>query len=226
MTTGQSLLKVYLGLLKIAIVGIVGANLAGVVGMLIAAENKAEYVAPWVHGGWMVGSLVGLVGVLTGKLKFYGEGWVPRRLGGRDQVEESFDAPTKRAGNLEGDRSGEEQSSASKMPTEESTEGKRSSVISSTLFFGFAGGFAGVVLGGTLLLFFFWIAYSPLASSTVAGSVEVVRERTTSHALTQPVMKTKHPVAVWLVLAPTLLGVAVGGITGAIGAALGKVRDG
>ena len=88
---------------------------------------------------------------------------------------------------------------------------------------GLAGGILGFLLGANLLTLWFSFAYSPFAPSQVGSSVEVVREYRTGSAFKQPVLRSSHPVSLYICLTPALIGVLAG--VSAAGVIIVKYRD-
>ncbi len=203
--------KTYALLLMVATGGIVFANVAGLAGMFFADEWKSEQVQPWMHGGWIFGALFGLVGGLTGRLRF-GGGDRPAATG---PVKTMPDATQQETESTEDGQAGHEPES----------DPKKSGLIGAIAFFGFAGALIGILLGGTLLIFVFSIAYSPLSPAALASSVTVEQDPT-STSLPRPVMTSRHPIVVSVALVPVALGAMIGAIAGGLGAMTGKVVDG
>ncbi len=204
---GQLAAKTYGILFITAVGGILVANVAGLVGgALFAEEYKSQDVRPWLEGGWYVGTLLAFIGAILGKIRFFSGTSLGTRL-------------SKKA---EPDSSGEESTSGSEQPREV----KRTGILSATAFFGFIGGLLGSLLGCSLLVFWFSLAYSPFAPTGWTSSVKVKHERTEPAGHKQPVMTTNHPVAVYLVAVPAAIGASLGATAGGVGAAMGKVTEG
>ncbi|QGQ23133.1 hypothetical protein F1728_10835 [Gimesia benthica] len=209
LTLGKRLAQGYGLLLAMAAGGLVFANLFGLGAFLIqeigSDNQRAASLEPyrwWMHCGWWVGVGFALTGAVTRK-----------RATQTKTVREQTSAATESAD----------------LATPESgrwkTVGKRSGVLSSVAFFGCAGGFAGLMLGGSLLLLWFSLAYSPFAPAGWAGSVKV-EQRANGHLIeNERVMTTTHPVALYAFGVPIGLGATAGAIIGGVGAALGKVED-
>ena len=101
---------------------------------------------------------------------------------------------------------------------------KKSSVIGAAAFFGMLGGLGGTIAGGSLLVFFFSLAYSPLAPSwRKSVSVEDV---STDPSGNQKAMVSRDDIAWKIVLVPAGIGLTIGAIVGGVGAAAGKVTNG
>ncbi|MEQ8855220.1 hypothetical protein [Gimesia sp.] len=211
LTLGKRLAQGYGLLLAMAAGGLVFANLFGLGAFLIqeiGSDNQRaaslELYRWWMHCGWWVGVGLALTGAVTRKratqTKTAGEQTTA------DADAESADLATPESGKWK-------------------TVGKRSGVLSSIAFFGCAGGFAGLMLGGSLLLLWFSLAYSPFAPAGWAGSVKV-EQRANGHLIeNERVMTTTHPVALYAFGVPIGLGATAGAIIGGVGAALGKVED-
>ncbi|WP_417386511.1 hypothetical protein [Gimesia sp.] len=209
LTLGKRLAQGYGLLLAMAVGGLVFANLFGLGSFLILEVSSvgdrvtsAEPYGWWMHCGWFVGVGLALIGAFTPKRAVHNRGIVKRT----EAESQPADLTTPESGNWK-------------------TIGKRSGILSSIAFFGFAGGFAGLMLGGSLLLFWFSLAYSPFAPPGWAGSVNV-EQRANGHLIeNENVMTTTHPVALYAFGLPIGLGATAGMILGGVGAALGKVED-
>ncbi|MBN73010.1 MAG: hypothetical protein CME32_27460 [Gimesia sp.] len=211
LTLGKRLAQGYGLLLAMAAGGLVFANLFGLGAFLIqeiGSDNQRaaslELYGWWMHCGWWVGVGLALTGAVTRKrstqTKTVGE-------------QTTADADTESA-DLARPESGKWK-----------TVGKRSGVLSSIAFFGCAGGFAGLMLGGSLLLLWFSLAYSPFAPAGWASSVKVEQRAGSLLPENKEVMTTTHPVALYAFGVPIGLGATAGAIIGGVGAALGKVED-
>ena len=211
-SVGKFAAKAYVILWMTAVVGFVGANLAGVIGAsFVVPENKAVYVQPWIHGGWCVGALLAFDGAVAGKLRM--------------QSGSGFSFQKKNAGE---DEAPSDENTAETSTAQESAEetSKQSSVLSAAGGLGLIGGFVGMFFGCSLLVFWFSLATSPFAPGGWASSVEVKREQVSSRQVKQPVATTNHPVALYLVVVPAAIGLTTEVIGGGVGAAFGKVHDG
>jgi hypothetical protein len=193
---GKCVLRVFIVLWMTAIGGILGANLLAIIGTLFfVPENKGVYVQPWSHAGWYLGSLLFFFGAVSGRLRFFnGTG-----LGSRSA--QTFEVPATST-------DGVATTSQSAEPQEPN------SVLMSILAGGLAGGFLGFLLGANLLIFWFSLAFSPFAPKQVVSSVKVVEEQRPGSVFKRPVMRSNHPVALYLCLTPA----AVGGLAGATAA--------
>jgi len=205
---GKTLLKIYALLWLTAAGGFLGANLAGVIGLLFTQGNSAAGVHPWTHGGWYIGTILFFIGAITGQLRFTSGS-------ARSKGSISQDQP------VADDQSGETGASADSS----AKPGKRSGVLSGALSFGFFGGLLGAIVGGSLLIFWFSLAYSPFAPQSVTETAEVRRERNPGSARPQNVHRSSDPMVLYLCVTPAVLGAAAGAVSGGIGAALGKVED-
>ena len=193
--------------------GYFAANVASLLGSaLFVAENKSESVRPWLHGGWYVGTILAFVGAISGRFRFISGG-----------ASDDWDSTKK-----EEAAEPELDEAPAAEPTEPSApdDSKRSSIAGAAGGLGLIGGFVGAMFGCSLLIVWFWLAYSPFRPAEWVASIEVEHERVTPSQQPTPVAKTDHPVALYLIGIPIAIGVAVGAIGGGVGAAFGKVRDG
>ncbi len=190
--------------------GFLGANLAGVLGNLASVqEHTAANVRPWIHGGLYAGTILFFVGAITGHLRF---------INGSAPSSDSKPPDQPVPNNPPAVPAAAEPSST--------TQGKRSGILSGALSFGFFGGLLGAIVGGSLLIYWFSLAYSPFAPQGGTANVEVRQERNSGSAQPRTVHSSSHPVVLYVCIAPAVLGAAVGAVSGGIGAALGKVEDG
>lgn len=210
LTLGKLLAKSYGLLLTMAVGGLVCANLFGFGAFLVHEITSDNQHAPptepfrwWMHCGWMVGVGLALVGAVIQNRRSIKKS--------ADKQAEHQDEPEERTTKESGDRK---------------TVGKRSSIFSSIAFFSFAGGFLGLMLGGSLLLFWFSIAYSPFTPAGWASSISVEQRHETGSGQRKDAMTTKNPVALYTFGIPIALGGTAGALIGGIGAAMGKVEDG
>lgn len=101
---------------------------------------------------------------------------------------------------------------------------KKSSLLGAAAFFGLLGGLVGTIAGGSLLIFFFSLAYSPLAPSWRRSvSVEDVSNAPSGN---RKAMVSRDDIAWKIVLVPAGIGLTLGAIAGGIGSAAGKVTNG
>ncbi|HSG71427.1 MAG TPA: hypothetical protein VLA12_13485 [Planctomycetaceae bacterium] len=205
-------LNLYSKLILVAVGDLVGANLAGVLGMILASENKAEVIRPWTEWGWIIGTGLSVIGALTGRLRF---------------INGQLDRISARSSNDNVDSEQESIISVQNSHSSESnTELKQTGFFSAVAFFGFIGGLLGSILGGTFLLFWFSLAYSPIAPAGWAGDVKVEREvHLTGTNTRRSILKTDNAVAIRLFLVPALIGGAIGAVAGGVGSARGKIYD-
>jgi len=191
-TIGKRILSVFVVLWMTAVGGILGANLLAIIGtQFFIPENKGEYVQPWSHTGWYAGTLLFFIAAVTGKLRFInGKG-----LGNLST--QSADSPT--TSNDEAPASGRT------MRYKEA-----SSALGFVFAGGLAGGMVGFLLGANLLIFWFSLAYSPFAPKQVASSIEVVREDRPGSVFKRPVMRSSHPVSLYICLTPAAIGILAG----------------
>lgn len=209
LTLEKRLAQGYGLLLAMAVGGLVFANLFGLGAFLIqevgSDSQRAASVEPyrwWMHCGWFVGVGLALTGAVTRK-----------RASSKQTVDPQTKAD-KESTDLATPESGKRKKT-----------GKRSGILSSIAFFGLAGGFAGLMLGGSLLLLWFSLAYSPFAPAGWAGSVKVEQRANARFIENERVMTTTHPLALYAFGLPIAVGATTGAILGGVGAALGKVED-
>ncbi len=208
-TLGKRIAQGYGLLLAMAIGGLVFANLFGFGAFLVheitSDSQRAASTEPyqwWMHCGWMVGVGLALIGARTQKRA--------SKKRSKSKQTEHQDEPVNRTSRESGSWK---------------TVGKRSSVFSSIGFFSFIGGFLGLMLGGSLMIFWFSIAYSPLAQAGWTSSISIEQRQDPSSGLTESAITTSHPVVFYIFGTPIALGVTAGAVLGGVGAAMGKVED-
>jgi hypothetical protein len=204
-TIGKRVMSVFVILWMTAVGGILGANMLAIIGtQFFIQENKGEYVQPWSHAGWYAGTILLFIASVTGRLRFMNG----TRLGGLST--QSAQQPETR-----NDRAAaSETSDQHKEP---------SSGLSFIFVGGLAGGFLGFLLGANLLIFWFSLAYSPFAPKQVVSSVEIVREQRPGSVFKRPVMRSSHPISLYLCLTPAAIGILAGATAAGIIAL--KYRD-
>lgn len=197
-TTGKTLLKAYGLLWMTAVGGFLGANLSTLIGTLFfVPENKADYVQPWTHTGWYIGIALFFVAAVWGKLRFVNGTALGDRL----------DRPASKS--AEGEEDGT-------TATTSSQSSEDSGVPGFIFACGLAGGFLGMLLGGSLLVFPMSYAYSPFATSEAVSSVDVVQEQAPRSGRRRSVVQMNHPVTLYLCLTPAVLGVVGGAVGGGV----------
>lgn len=197
-TIGKTVLKAYGLLWMTAVGGFLVANLSAITGTLFfVPENKAVYVQPWMHTGWFIGVALFFVAAILGKLRFINGTAFGDRL----------KRPAINSADAEGD---------AKLATTSSPSREDSGAPGFIFACALAGGFLGLLLGGSLLVFPMSYALSPFASSEAASSVKVVDERAPSSAMRRHVVQLKHPVALYLCLTPAVLGAVAGAAGGGV----------
>lgn len=191
-TIGKRVLRVFAVLWMTAVGGILGANLLAIIGtQFFVPENKGVYVQPWSHAGWYIGTLLFFFGAVTGRLRFInGTGLGSRSTQTAEEVTISNDG-----------------AAVSAKPEQHK---EPSSVLGFVFAGGLAGAFLGFLLGANLLTFWFSLAYSPFAPKEVVSSVEVVHEQQPGSVFKRPVMRSSHPISLYLCLAPASVGVLAG----------------
>lgn len=191
-TLARIVVKVYSILLLTAIGGFLGANLAGLVSAFVVSKHTAAAVQPWVHGGWYFGTAVAFFGAVTGRMRFInGTSLQSTRSTGRTAAP----APPESTG------------SRSESPTFRDR-------LHGGLVLGLIGGFLGVMLGGSLLMFWFSLAYSPFAPRSWVTSVKVERDDSRGAVPRRHLHTTSHPVALGLFGVPVLIGATAGSVAG------------
>ena len=188
---GKRVLRVFVVLWMTAVGGILGANLLAIIGtQFFVPENKGVYVQPWSHAGWYVGTLLFFFGAVTGRLRFVnGTGLENRSTQTADESTMINDAVV---------------SAKPEQPREQS------GVLGFVFVCGLAGGFLGLLLAGNLLAFWFSLAYSPFAPKGVVSSVEVVHEQQPGSVVKRPVMRSSHPISLYVCLTPAAVGILAG----------------
>ena len=191
-TTGKRVLRVFVVLWMTAVGGILGANLLAIIGTLFfIPENKGAYVQPWSHTGWSIGTLLFFFAAVTGRLRFINV----TSLGGSST--QTSEEPTT-------GKHGAVVAAKPEQPREQS------GVLGFVFVCGLAGGFLGLLLGANLLAFWFSLAYSPFAPKEVVSSVEVVHEQQPGSVVKRPVMRSSHPISLYLCLTPAAVGILAG----------------
>lgn len=179
-------------LLALAAGGLFFANFVGlIVGAVTFGAEKApdpRTLAWWIHGGWILGVGVALVGTVMNRIH--------RRSSPRGES---------RA------RSGKSRSRSFRKPP----RGRRHGFVASTLLGGCGGALLGLLLGGSLLLIWFSLTYSPFAPQEWVASVEVERRRV-DRPYHQSGLSTDHPIAMYAFGAPIALGAAAGAVLGGV----------
>lgn len=195
---GKTVLKIYGLLWMTAVGGILGSNLSATIGtLLFITENKGLYVQPWAHYGWYVGTALFFIGAICGKFRFINGS----ALSGRSKQPADTSAFT------------EANDATAKAPARSN---EQSSIPGFVFACGLAGGFLGLLLGGSLLVFTTSYAYSPFASQKTVSSVRVVQEQGPGSAVRRPVIQNSHPVALYICLTPAVLGIIAGAVGGGV----------
>ena len=155
--------------------------------------------------GWVGGAVFGLIGALTGRLKM---------------INGSIDRVTER-------RSSEKKVDASAADAAEASPPRRDIgwILQGAGTLGLLGALLGAFVGGTLLLFWFSISFSPFAGTDWFESITTERLSANEAGRSgRDVTVTRHPIALYLFLIPFAFFLLVGILVGGIAAALGKVR--
>ncbi len=206
--------KIYALLWLTAIGGFLGANalgmVAGLLGMFLQYELQIQW---WIHAGWYAGTALAFIGAVTGNLRFHsGPSLTYKPL---NQDSERAHAEAENTVPVAAD---------TVDPDVADRYSRRAPVWKSALIFGLLGGFLGAFLGGSLLMFWFSLAYSPYAPTGWTSTVEVKRERISPTQSGRKVHTTSHPVALYLCVTPAVVGAVSGIVLGGVGAALGKIH--
>lgn len=212
----KRLVKGYGVLLMTAAGGLVGANLSGFIGAFFVPEHTAEHLRAWVHWGWVAGAGLFLFGALTRRLRVVNSSMLGLRptppAGARsdavEEIETNVGRPKRRYRDI---------------PVR---DGRRVGALCGAAVFGFAGAITGAAVGGSFLLLWFSLTYSPFSPAGWESSVRVEEIRAVDPPRDVPVLATKHPVALYAFFGPIVLGAAAGAIVGGIAAAAGKVTEG
>jgi hypothetical protein len=212
---GKLLAKSYVLLLTVAAGGLLGANISGFFSSIVEFASNAQRAPDpevnrwWVHGGWIVGAglfFVGNIGRALRSMRKDMRAMVRvarvRKSSRRKQSRQKADGFSVRFG------------------------ARTCGILGSFGVGSLIGGFIGLMLGGSFLLLWFSLAYSPFSPAGWASSVSVERMRidhTSVHK--ESVMTTKHPVALYAFGGPIVLGAVAGGLFAGIGTAVEKLKN-
>ena len=205
---GGLLLKGYRLLLTVAAGGFVGANISGLMfGMMQFASNAQR--APdlvmlrwWTHGGWVVGAGLFLVGEIA-RILHSSKGKVKVRRRSRNKQTRSLPSGFS------------------------STIGSRPCGILGSFGVGsLIGGFLGLMLGGSFLLLWFSLTYSPFAPSGWASSISAETIGPNPSDPKSMALTTNHPVALYVFSVPIVLGATAGGLLCSVGTTIEKLKNG
>lgn len=196
----------YLLVLTVAAGGFVGANVAGLIPVMGEQffDNNGRALRPethlrWMHGGWLVGAAIFSVGGVLEARR--------RRTAKRTATSTGDDA----------DRRRKRQARLASYPSPRTLVG--SAAVGSII-----GGFLGMILGGTFLLLWFALAYSPLSPPSWGASVAVESDRRVrGEYFDAPRHTTRHPIALYAFFAPAVLGLVSGALFGGIVKIKGQV---
>jgi hypothetical protein len=182
-------------LLTLAAAGLVFAKIAGFLGAAIEFGAKeapdGSLIQAWSQGGWVFGVCFGLFVIATGM-------WKKRK-----ETERGEDSTESRA-------KGQRRWQRAPQIT------RRYGRLASTVLGGLGGAILGGMLGGTFLLIWFSITYSPFAPTEWVSSLSVERQPAGSGLRTTPATTTNHPIALIAFGAPLLLGALTGAVLGGI----------
>ena len=183
-------------LLCLAAGGLVFANFFGFfVGLFeFGTGNRSDpsILQAWTHRGWIFGVCFALLSIVMKK-----------RKGTKKQASQS-------RGDLQ------EQSEPRQKSRRTPRTARRYGFLASTALGGLGGALLGGMLGGTFILLWFSMTYSPFAPQAWVSSVSMERERLGSARRT-PVASTDHPVALIAFGAPLALGTVAGAVFGGVG---------
>jgi hypothetical protein len=181
-------------LLIVAAGGFAFANLGGLVAGALqfgAAEAPgATVIQTWMHRGWIFGAGVALFGIVMKLRK-------KRKQRAARGAEDS-------------DR-GRRRQVRRRRP-----QGRRYGRLASTAVGGLGGALLGGMLGGTFVLLWFSITYSPFAPRDWASSVTVARQGTGSIVRKKPAATSDYPVVQLAFGAPLVLGAITGAVFGGV----------
>lgn len=205
-------------LLATAAGGFVGANFAGLVAGGIAfatAGQRAPDMQPvqwWMHCGWLVGA--GLF-LFSGIVHFAKKAWWPSAAQTEDRRHKrKLAAWSKRK---------RHRTSSNRFRV--TVDGRPCGVLGSIIVGSLGGALLGMMLGGSLLLLWFSITYSPFAPRDWVESVEL-KEQHVDGTRSRRVASTSHPVAMYAFFGPLAVGAAGGGLLCGAGTAFEKFRGG
>ena len=178
-----------------------GLAFANIVGAITAAVQFGGQRAPdvevmrtWMHGGWVFGVFIALVGAIA----------TYRKRAKKRQL--SPDSVDEQPSQLAPEPSSEQSASV----------GRPHGLLGSLAWGGIAGGILGTMLGCTFILLWFSVAYSPLAPRGWASSVSVEKHRVAGTAREEPVSVTNHPVALAAFAVPMVLCTVAGAVFGGV----------
>lgn len=186
-----SLAKVYGALLTLAAGGLIIAKLSAfaVAAAQIGLQSDfdADRLRRWMHGGWLLGVGLACIAIVTT--------WKKAKAA-RAAASDKGQTPRRRRWTKR--------------------RGRRMGWAASLLFGGLGGALLGGMLGGSFLLLWFSITYSPFAPQEWVASVSVERERLGPSPRREPVTSTDHPVALIAFFGPLALGAGAGAILGGV----------
>lgn len=148
--------------------------------------------------GWWIGTALAFIGAITGNLKFI-QG--TSLTNGREL---SLDD------RRPGESSTKDEATEASSADSESPSPASSGVMAHMLGGGLAGGICGLLLGASLLVFWFSLAYSPFAPQTVSSAVTVEREQAPESTRPRNVFRSRSPILLYLCLAPAAIGIIAG----------------
>lgn len=202
---GRIFLNVYAVVLLTALGGLLGANFTGLIVALSTSDLDASSPLTlagksfsWAHVGWIGGALIAFLGALTGHVRFFR---------GHAENVDSGETNEKVLGRSEIAAATPELLTDDHSQVHVVTMGPVKTIAIFTL----AGLILGMVLGASLVVPWFSIAYSPFAPQGWQESVKVEQKRTPGTPVKRNVHTSSHPVIAYLFLVPAGLGAVVGG---------------
>jgi len=197
----DTVFKGYGLLLSLAAGGFIFANLFGVLagsvhfmgGLLFGNEGGFDLrdTQSWIHWGWCFRVLFALIGDVI-----------------------AFRKHRKRKSS----RQKNQQAKSNKCKfglSQKNQTGRRYGLFASTGIVGVLGAFLGAMLGGSFLLIWFSITYSPFAPQEWVSSVSLEQTPVNSVGSDQ-IRTTDHPVALIAFVTPIVFGAAIGAAVGAV----------
>jgi hypothetical protein len=209
-TLGRALAKGYYFLLSVAAGGFVGANLAGVVrgAWTFNAQHAPDpaITRAWMHGGWIVGAALFFAAGVAHHLR--------SGLSGRSEAD----------GGKDGTRTRKKVKEAMSSSFNVTINGRPAGILGSIGVGAAGGALLGLLLGGNLLLLWFSVAYSPFAPGGWASSISTEQIHIDSSVRERPVAATSHPVALYALFGPIVIGATSFALICGIGTTVQKLR--
>jgi hypothetical protein len=200
-------------LLGTAAGGFLGANVAGLIAGSISFATAGQHapdmqpVQWWMHCGWLVGAGVFLTAGIVHHVK----------KARRPPPEESDGTTSSRRDRRKSD------SESNRFRV--TVDGRPCGVLGSIGVGSLAGALLGLFLGGSLLLLWFSITYSPFAPAEWVESVSLEKQPIDGALRERRVATTRHPIALYAFVGPIVVGAAAGGLLAGTDTAIQKFRD-